>query len=245
MELDKYIPGQSIDCVIVGFDRQELRILVLKWKGVDMWALPGGFIRKEEDMDKAATRILKERSGIDLPFLQQFRTFGETDRRDQATLNLHRELLEMNEQVEQWFNQRFISTGYLSLVDVNQCRPQPDDISDAVEWRSIEDLPNLIFDHNRIVTTALKYIRNQINYLPIGLTLLPEKFTMKQLQHLYESVLQKKLDRGNFQRKMLKLGIFIRLEKQIQGGAHRAPYLYSFDKKKYDQLLLSGFGLVS
>lgn len=210
-----------------------------------MWALPGGFIRKEEDMDKAATRILKERSGIDLPFLQQFRTFGETDRRDQATLNLHRELLEMNEQVEQWFNQRFISTGYLSLVDVNQCRPQPDDISDAVEWRSIEDLPNLIFDHNRIVTTALKYIRNQINYLPIGLTLLPEKFTMKQLQHLYESVLQKKLDRGNFQRKMLKLGIFIRLEKQIQGGAHRAPYLYSFDKKKYDQLLLSGFGLVS
>ena len=240
-----YIPGQSIDCVIVGFDRQELRILVLKWKGVDMWALPGGFIQKEEDMDKAATRILKERSGIELPFLEQFQTFGEKDRRDQATLDMHRELLDMDEEVAQWFNQRFISTGFLSLVDVHQCKPKPDHISDAVEWRSIDDLPRLIFDHNKIVATALKYIRNQINYLPIGLTLLPEKFTMKQLQHLYESILQRKLDRGNFQRKMLKLGIFQRLEKQIQGGAHRAPYLYSFDKKKYDQLLQSGFGLVS
>ena len=117
--------------------------------------------------------------------------------------------------------------------------------SEAIGWIPIEELPDLIFDHKHMVDSSLTYIRNQINYLPIGITLLPEKFTMKQLQLLYEAILSRKLDRGNFQRKMLKLDIFIRHEKQLEGGAHKAPYLYSFDKEKYQALLKQGFGLYS
>ena len=110
-------------------------------------------------------------------------------------------------------------------------------MSESIDWYGIHELPDLIYDHREMVEEAIRYVRNQINYLPIGMTLLPEKFTMKELQNLYESILEKKLDRGNFQRKMLKLGIFKRHEKQLDGGAHKAPYLYSFDEEKYQDLL--------
>ena len=147
--------------------------------------------------------------------------------------------------ITDWFKQRFITTGYLSLVDIQKCGPKPDAFSEIIKWSPLDELPDLIFDHNEIVKCAIDFVKNQINYLPIGITLLPEKFTMKQLQSLYEAILGKKLDRGNFQRKMLKLEIFIRHEKQLEGGAHKAPYLYSFDKDKYKELLEQGFGFNS
>ncbi len=245
-DLDQLIPGQSIDCVIIGFEQQELKVLVLKWKAKgNIWALPGGFIYKEEDMDKAAIRVLKERTGIELPFLEQFKTFGNVGRRDIDILIKNMKSIGVNEKMSEWFKQRFITTGYLSLVDIQKCDPKPDFSSEMIKWASLDELPDLIFDHNDIVKTAIDYIKNQINYLPIGLTLLPQKFTMKELQGLYESILRKKLDRGNFQRKMLKLDIFIRHEKHLEGGAHKAPYLYSFDNEKYNKLLEKGFGFNS
>ena len=189
--------------------------------------------------------MLKERTGIELPFLEQYKTFGNVDRRDDQTLLNNLETMQVDIQIRDWFNQRFISTGYFSLVDINKCDLKPDMYSEAIGWIPIEELPDLIFDHRHMVDSSLTYIRNQINYLPIGITLLPEKFTMKQLQLLYEAILSRKLDRGNFQRKMLKLDIFIRHEKQLEGGAHKAPYLYSFDKEKYQALLKQGFGLYS
>ncbi len=240
------VPGQSVDCVIIGFENQELKILILKWKVKgDIWALPGGFVFKEEDLDKAAIRVLQERTGIKLPFLEQFKTFGNLDRRDGDILAKHMQFLAAKGKVADWFKQRFITTGYLSLVDIQKSDPQPDFSSEKIKWASLDELPHLIFDHNDIVKTAIDFIRNQINYLPIGITLLPEKFTMKDLQGLYESILRKKLDRGNFQRKMLKLDIFNRHDKQLEGGAHKAPYLYSFDKEKYEKLLEQGYGFNS
>ena len=245
-DLTQLVPGQSVDCVIIGFEEQNLKILILKWKAKgDIWALPGGFVFKKEDLDKAAIRVLQERTGIELPFLEQFKTFGNIDRCDGNVLTKNMESLGIKGKVADWFKQRFISTGYLSLVDIQKCDPQPDFSSEKIKWASLDELPHLIFDHNDIVKTAVEFIKNQINYLPIGITLLPEKFTMKQLQSLYESILEKKLDRGNFQRKMLKLGIFIRHEKHLLGGAHKAPYLYSFDKEKYELLLEQGFGFNS
>ena len=245
-DLTQLVPGQSVDCVIIGFEEQELKILILKWKAKgDLWALPGGFVFKKENLDKAAIRVLKERTGIKLPFLEQFKTFGDLERRDGDVLVKNMEFLGVTGKVADWFKQRFITTGYLSLVDIQKSDPQPDFSSEKIKWASLDELPHLIFDHNDIVKTAIEFIRNQINYLPIGITLLPEKFTMKELQGLYESILQKKLDRGNFQRKMLKLGIFNRHEKQLEGGAHKAPYLYSFDKEKYQKLLEQGFGFNS
>jgi 8-oxo-dGTP diphosphatase len=245
-DLDQLVPGQSIDCVIMGFDQNKLKILVLKWKVEgDFWALPGGFVFKKEDLDKAAIRVLKERTGIELPFLEQFKTFGNIQRRNSDILVKNLKSIGLTRKLIDWFNQRFITTGYLSLVDIQKCDPKPDFSSEMIKWASLDELPDLIFDHNDIVKTALDFIKNRINYLPIGITLLPEKFTMKSFQSLYESILQKKLDRGNFQRKMLKLDIFIRHEKQLEGGAHKAPYLYSFDEEKYKKLLEQGYGFYS
>lgn len=242
---EQFLPGQSVDCVIIGFDHDGLKVLVMKWKGPEMFCLPGGFILKSEDLDKAAIRVLKERAGIELPFLEQFKTFGNVDRRDRDTLIHNLGMMQAPGNIIEWFEKRFISTGYLALVDINQCELKPDLMSESIKWYSLQELPDLIFDHANMVREAVRYIRNQINYLPIGITLLPEKFTMKELQHLYESILEKKLDRGNFQRKMLKLGIFIRHEKQLEGGAHKAPYLYSFDQDKFNALMKKGIGFVS
>jgi len=240
------MPGLSIDCVIIGFDLKDLNILVLKWQDLDFWALPGGFIHQDEDMDQAATRILEERSGISLPYLFQFHTFGNVGRRkntpDFEILDPDNKKFEV---LFTWLRQRFISTGYLSLLDMRLSNPMPDLLSESCLWKPLHALPELLFDHNEIVMKALDQIRIQINHLPIGLSLLPDKFTMKDLQTLYESFLNRDLDRGNFQKKMLKLGLLNRLEKKHTGASHKAPYLYSFNKERYNELLNQGIGYIS
>ncbi len=238
------MPGQSIDCVIIGFKDEMLQVLVLNWKDIDVWSLPGGFIQLDEDMDTAAIRILENRTGLRNIFLDQFYTFGNKNRRDENELIQGLKIIDMNTSLAKWFNQRFISTGYLSLVDIKKCEPKPDILSNACEWKPINQLPELIFDHLKIVEKALEHIQKQINYLPILISLLPEKFTMKMLQRLIESILQKELDRGNFQKKILKLNILIRHEKQMQGGAHKAPYLYSFHKENYLNYINKSVGFV-
>lgn len=241
-----WLPGVSIDCVIIGFDLNQLYILLLKWKAYDHWMLPGGFVRIDEDMDRAASRILKERTGIQLPYLKQFHTFGNLDRRGNAPLHemIQNTPPEAQEMID-WLKQRFISTGYLSLIDMHNSKPTPDYLSESCSWKALKSLPKLIYDHRQIVDKAMEQIRNQINYLPVGLSLLPEKFTMKDYQILYEEILQRKLDRANFQKKMLKLGFLERREKQLTGGAHKAPFLYAFNEHKYNVLLEKGIGYLS
>jgi ADP-ribose pyrophosphatase YjhB (NUDIX family) len=244
--LKNYLPGQSVDCVIIGYDNHELQILVLKWKNFNIWSLPGGFIYKDEDLNTAATRVLRDRTGLRFPYLDQFYTFGNKARKklqvDWKLITKHG--VDM-EPMKEWLDQRFITTGYFALVDINECKPQPDFLSDLCEWRPLKKLPELMLDHKHIIKKALNHIKIQINYLPIGLSLLPELFTMKELQKLYAALLDKELDRGNFQRKMLKLGIFIRQEKQRIGAANKAPYLYKYDKLKYKEVLENGIGMVS
>jgi ADP-ribose pyrophosphatase YjhB (NUDIX family) len=241
-----YLPGVSIDCVVIGFDLSQLNILLLKLNGAELWSLPGGFVQIDEDMDSAASRILEERTGIKLPYLKQFHTFGDLNRRDNKP-NLA-SISTMPEQFKDMLpllEQRFITTGYLSLIDMRNSKPAPDNMSESCDWIPLVSVPELIYDHNNIVMKALEQIRNQINYLPVGLSLLPEKFTMKEYQFLYEEILQKKLDRANFQKKMLKLGFLDRHEKQLTGGAHKAPYLYAFNKEAYNKLLEKGIGYLS
>jgi len=241
-----FLPGVSIDCVVIGFDLCQLNILLLKLKGAELWSLPGGFVQIDEDMDRAASRILEDRTGIKLPYLKQFHTFGDLNRRDNnpdlaSIPTMPKQFKDMLPLLEQ----RFISTGYLSLIDMRNSKPTPDRISESCDWVPLESVPDLIYDHNNIVLKALEQIRNQITYLPIGITLLPEKFTMKEYQILYEEILQKKLDRANFQKKMLKLAFLDRHEKQLTGGAHKAPYLYAFNKEKYNELLEKGIGYLT
>jgi ADP-ribose pyrophosphatase YjhB (NUDIX family) len=235
--------GLSIDCVIFGFDDNQLKVLLLKWKNVNLWSLPGGFIRKEENLDNAAGRILNERTGLHDLFLQQFYTFGDLNRRNPEQLKDLGKYLPQSA-FKDWLMERFISTGYFSLVMIEETTTTPDALSDKCEWVNLHDLPELIFDHKLIINKALEKLRIEINYLPLGLSLLPKKFTMGQLQKLYEAILDTKLNRANFQKKILKMGFLDRGEKLKSGGAHKAPYLYEFNKDSYNKLLESGTSFI-
>ncbi len=247
--VDDCLPGNSIDCVILGYGNQQLKILLLQWKYSQEWTLPGGFIKKDEDMDNAAHRILEERTGLQSVFLNQFYTFGSSGRSQgngvfqaKRKEKLQKILETENPGFMDWIQKRFITTGYFALVDIAKAKPHPDFLSETCEWKPVDNLPELIMDHKAIVDKALEHLRIQLNYLPIGISLLPNKFTMLDLQKLYEGILHNPLERSNFQRKMLKLGIFMRHGKQLTGAANKAPYLYSFDKDAYHKLIKEGIG---
>ena len=235
-----FLSSVSIDCVIFGLHGNELKVLLLKIKHAEQLGLPGGFIFKDEPVNDAALRILKERTGLDNIFLQQFYTFGAPKRSDKKVhLNTIKKEGIKTEQ-DNWLLQRFISIGYYALVDFSKVIPTPDEISVSCSWQSLEPALDLMMDHNNILNRALETLQQQINYQPIGYNLLPLKFTMPELQKLYETILNKPLDRRNFQRKILSYGILKKLTEVKSGVAHKAPFLYSFDVKKYKQALEVG-----
>jgi 8-oxo-dGTP diphosphatase len=135
---------------------------------------------------------------------------------------------------------RFVTVGYYALVEYSKVKPKPDWLSDECTWWDIHSIPSLVYDHNEILEKALEVLQLSLNDHPIGYNLLPEKFTMPELQRLYETILDKAIDRRNFQKKLLSLDILVRLEERKTGGAHKAPYLYRFDKRKYDRALKEG-----
>lgn len=237
---ENFHPGFSLDCVIFGFHESTLKVLLLKMKGESLWALPGGFLLKDEEVDMAANRVLQSRTGLENIFLQQFYLFGDPRRNNQE---FNREILRkkgIEGESGHWFLQRFITLGYYALVDFSKAHPRPDTLSDACEWWDLDEIPGLILDHNQILEKALETLRLQMSYQPIGYNLLSEKFTMPELQKLYETILGKKLDRRNFQRKILSYGILTRLEERKSGVAHKAPYFYRFNLQKYHQALKEG-----
>lgn len=237
---DTYHPGLSVDCVIFGFHDEKLKVLLLKMKNMGEWAIPGGFVKKDEPVDTAAKRVLHERTGLSNIYLNQFWLFGNLQRHDQSHVD---QLINDNvipTELEQWFRQRFVSLGYFALVEFSEVTPTPDSISEKCEWVSLDNLPNLILDHSQIINKGLNALRDKLRFQPIGKNLLPEKFTMKELRTLYETILGEELDRRNFQRKMLNFDILDRLNEKRTGGAHRAPWLYSFNDKKYNQKIDEG-----
>jgi hypothetical protein len=226
-----FMPGVAIDTVIFGFHENQLRILVLKYRNTELYALPGGFVRNDEDLDLAAHRVLSDRTGLANIYLQQFYTFGNLHRSESA-FETHDDSI--------WNKQRFVSIGYYALAEYSHVNLVIDQYSNAVEWKSIDDLPVFMMDHRTIFDKALLTLREQLNNHPIGYNLLPEKFTMPELQKLYEAILGKKLNRGNFYRKILRYDILTKLDESRKGGAHKAPDLYSFDLEKYNSALKEG-----
>lgn len=235
-----FIRQLAIDCVIFGYQERELKVLVskLNFKG-DFFALPSGFIFLTEGVDEAAHRILEEKTGISNIFLEHFKNFGQANRTNKV---LFERLIELNQEKFgearltkedfDWLTDRFISLGYYALVDINKVKPVKTELDESMEWYNIRELPNMIIDHNEIVEHALESLRLNLDNNIIVLNLLPETFTMKEVQDLYETIFEQTYARNNFQKKILDLNVLERLEKKFTGAANKAPYLYRFKKIK-------------
>jgi ADP-ribose pyrophosphatase YjhB (NUDIX family) len=228
-----FLPHISADPVIFGFEHNELKVLLLKTNYRQKWLLPGGYVKKDEDLDEAVKRILKERTGVADVYLEEFGVFGRKNRSESYFEDFDETLFQ---------KQRFISVGYYALYNPSMLNIIPDQYSETCEWIFLSKLQEieLAMDHREIIEKALLILRQKIAAIPIGRNLLPEKFTFPELQKLYEAVLGKELNRGNFYTKMKSLGILKKLEEQRRGGAHKAPDLYSFDEENYIRALNNG-----
>ncbi|MCY7328275.1 MAG: NUDIX domain-containing protein [Saprospiraceae bacterium] len=223
-----YLPHLSVDCVIFGFHGHKLKVVLPKLKKIPLCSLPGGYVRTQESVHEAAQRILRERTGLENIYLEQFSVFGESDRADPQVL---RDFLASNNisiPADSWLMQRFISIGYYALVDFSQVTTAVGVFDESCEWYDLEQLPDLVFDHADIIQKALETLRLMLDHKLVVFKLLPETFTMKELQTLHETILGQELRRDNFQRKMLSTGILQRVEKKFTGAANKAPYLYRF-----------------
>lgn len=228
-----YLSHISADPVIFGFDNNGLKVLMLQLNYRQKWLLPGGYVRKDEDLDDAIVRILKERAGISDAYMEEFGVFGKKDRSEFFFEEFDETL---------FHKQRFISIGYLALYNPSNTTLVKDEISNTCDWIFLDQLENIdiSMDHREIIEKALLTLRERISIKPIGYNLLPEKFTLSELQKLYETILGKELNRGNFYRKIKNLGILKKLDEQRRGGAHKAPDLYSFDEENYNKALENG-----
>ena len=228
-----YVPHISVDTVIFGFNGDQLKVLLLKIKFNHQYFLPGGYMKKDENLESAAIRILRERTQLDKIFLQEFAVFSELNRSEETFKDFPDDL---------WHKKRFISVGYYALVNHKDVSPIGDELSESCDWIILDELEsqNITMDHKQIIEKALNTLREQISYKPIGLNLLPEKFTLSELQKLYEAILGRTLNRGNFYRKIKNIGILKKLDEKRKGGAHKAPDLYTFDQENYFKILENG-----
>ena len=216
-------PAVTTDCVIFGFDSEGLSVLLIE-RGIEpfkgCWAFPGGFMQMDEDAQTGAKRELKEETGLEADYIEQFGTFTEVNRDPRG---------------------RVVTIAYFALVKKTEVKGA-DDAAQA-KWFPIDSIPPLAFDHDRILRVALKALREKIHFEPVGFELLHHVFTMPQLQDLYESILQVKFDRRNFASKMLKLGILNEVNDGTVRKGTRNPIKYSFNKESYDQMKAKGFRL--
>lgn len=204
----------AVDCIIFGFDGVELKILLIK-RGFnpekDNWSLMGGFVQANESIDQAANRILKELTGIEGVYLEQLYTFGDP----------HRDPIE-----------RTASVGHFALVDIHKYEAQLNNDYHA-EWFPLKKFPKLIFDHNEMVEMAAKRLRYKAAFHPIVFELLPDKFTLPQLQNLYESVYNTTIDKRNFSKRVLATGLLIKLAEKDKAGSKRGAFYYRLDTQNY------------
>lgn len=213
----------TVDCVVFGFDEGELKVLLIQralepFKG--RWALPGGFVRVDETVDEAAWRELAEEAGLENVFLEQLYTFGAVNRDPR---------------------ERVVSVAYYALVKLSDHRAKAATDAAHAEWFPISETPKLAFDHADVLAAALARLKGKVRYQPIGFELLPPKFTLSQLQHLYEAVLGEELDKRNFRKKVLGFGLLVPLKESQMSGPHRPAQLFSFDADKYEKLKKRGF----
>jgi 8-oxo-dGTP diphosphatase len=216
-------PALTVDAVVFGFDGEALKLLLIErgqepFKG--RWALPGGFVRVDEDLEAAARRELREEAGVAEVVLEQFHAFGAVDRDPR---------------------ERVVSIAYVALTRLGDHHPRADTDARQAAWFAIDDLPRLAFDHEPIIRRALEHLRARVRLEPIGFQLLSEKFTLTQLQRLYEAVLGRPVDARNFRKRVIGMELAQPLEAEFQRGRQRPAQLFRFDAKRYQQLKRKGF----
>ena len=213
----------TVDNIIFGFDEGDLKVLLIK-RGEEpysgSWALPGYFVYPNEDLDTAAKRVLEQLTGLRNVFLEQVKTFGTVDRHPFG---------------------RVITVAYFSLIKINHYQIQAASIAQQAKWHSVAEVTNLPFDHKEILDACFDRLKWLVRLRPVGFELLPPKFTLTELQHLYEAILETKLDKRNFRKKILSMKLLIDLNETQEGVAHRPARLYQFDKKRYQQFQAEGF----
>lgn len=232
----KIIPNISVDCVIFGFDFKQLNVLLVERiledeetgeTIIDDWTVAGNHIFEDEDFDTAAARVLKKLTGLDNIFLEQFYTFGDVFRTSSpkdVTWFKHR---------NEGFSDRIITIGYFSLIDNTSAELSLKERN--VKWFPITELPEFAFDHAEILKKALEKLREKVRTEQVGFELLPEKFTISQLQRLYEIILGSKFDRRNFRKKIMQLKYVIPLNEKQKKVKHKPAQLFSFNKEIYLQ----------
>lgn len=223
-----YLRHIAYDSVVFGFSGDALKILVMEYHNTGLFALPGGFVKVDEDLDTAVRRGLQERTGLANIFLEQFHTFGGVARYKPEVMEAILRANGYDTPENEWLKERFISVAYYALINYNDVVPVPDALSDSCEWYDVHALPDLMLDHHDIVHKAVETLRANLNRKVVGVNLLPEKFTMNELQTVYEKIMGQPFRRTTFQRTMLATNLLERHEKRYSGGAHKAPYLYSF-----------------
>lgn len=215
--------GITVDCVIFGFNKENLEVLLVQHaigESVGKWGLLGGWLRKEESSDDAAQRILYELTSLDNIYLEQLKAFTDPNRVSER---------------------RVVTIAYYTLVNREDYNIKASITLREAKWYKINEIPDLIFDHNEILDFSLMQLRNRVRQAPIGFNLLPEKFTLLQLMHLYEEILGIELDKSNFRRKILHMKLLLALDEKQQDVSHRAAKLYKFDPDIYEKLTQKGF----
>ncbi len=215
-------PALTTDCITFGFDAGELKILLIE-RGLEpfkgKWAIPGGFLNMNENADDCAKRELYEETGLQDVFMEQLYTFSDAGRDPRG---------------------RVVTIAYYALIKLSDYTVTAGDDAKNAQWFSISQIPPLAFDHNQILSAALSRLRGKIRYQPIGFELLPEKFTLPDLQNLYEAILEAKIDRRNFRRKIIQTGLLIDHGESVKGVPHKGAKYYSFDKNRYMELAEQG-----
>lgn len=217
------IKALTIDNLIFGLDDDQLKVLLVKHHDpihINKWALPGGWIHYDENLRDAAARLLEEWTGVQNLYLEQLKAFGRIDR---------------------FPSERVVTIAYYALVSAENYPVITGASAADASWFSVNALPQLIYDHAEILTYGIKFLRHQVCHQPIGFNLLPEKFTLLQLQALYEAILNTKLDKPNFRRKIMKMNLLKSCDEKQQGVPHRAANLYRFDSEAYEHLSEMGF----
>lgn len=206
----------SVDCIIFGFDRGELKLLLLKRNfepAMGKWSLMGGFVQEGESVDDAAKRVLAELTGLENVYMEQVGTFGNVDRDP---------------------GERVISVAYYALIKVNEYDRELVQQHNAY-WTGINELPPLIFDHPQMIEKARELMKHKASDKPIGFNLLPELFTLTQLQNLYEAIYGEAIDKRNFRKRVAEMDFIEKTDQIDKSGSRRGAYLYKFNDKAYQK----------